>query len=155
MTKEQNYVNDQVKEYMKLVPADKYHHPGIYSITVGDEIVYVGKARDMQVRVAVHMYEINCSGEQSTKGKRFKYGELKRAINNGYNICFNVLYTSPFVCGDDTKKIDDDIGPQEAYYINKYMPKLNKQIPDLQNYHKYKNKNYELLNIEERTMLVL
>lgn len=146
MIPSQNYLNDQMKEYMKLIPAEKYNYPGVYSITIGNEIVYIGKARNMLHRVAYHMYEIN-GGEQQTEGTKFKYGELKKAINKGYCICFDVLYTSSLSCDDDNKLIDDDIGPQEAFYINKYLPKLNKQIPDLNNYHKYKNKNYEPLNL--------
>jgi hypothetical protein len=99
------------------------------------------------------MYNIK-HGEHKTEGMKFKYGELKRAINNGYAIRFDVLYTSPFSCDTDNKIIDDDIGPQEAKYINQYMPKLNKQIPDLNNYHKYKNKDYELLDIEEKDFVI-
>lgn len=147
MTKKQSYVNEQIKEYMKLIPAEKYNHPGVYSITVGDEIVYVGKARDMLTRVATHLWEINY-GKQETEGKKAKYGELKRAIKKGYIIKFDVLYSSSFSCDkDEVNTIDDDIGPKEAIYINRYLPKLNKQIPDLEDYHKYKNKSYEILDL--------
>lgn len=146
MTNEQSYINEQIKDYMEIIPYEKYAHPGVYSITVNGEIVYVGKARNMLKRIATHLWEIN-DGKQTTEGKKFKYGELKKAKKYGYDICFDVLYISSFSCEDDTIKIDDDIGPQEAKYINKFLPKLNKQIPNLNNYHQYKNKNYEHLSL--------
>lgn len=146
MTKERSYVNDQIEYYRSLLPAEKYAHPGVYSITVNGEVVYVGKARDMSIRVATHMYLTYCLNH-TTAGKKFKYGELLRALQAGYDINFDVLYTSPLSCEEEPQKIEDDIGPQEAKYINKYMPKLNKQIPYVDNYHKYVNKNYEKLAI--------
>lgn len=153
MTNKQSYVNEKMKYYQTLIPHDKYYHPGVYSITVNNEIVYVGKARNMLERVAAHMYYI-MDGELTTDGMKFKYGELRNAHKLGYKINFNVLYTSSIVCGSDTHIIDDDIGPQEAKYINQYLPKLNKQIPNLDNYHKFTNKKYEILNLPELRVVI-
>lgn len=147
MPNEQSYITEKVKEYRQLLPMEKYDHPGVYRIMVNGEIVYVGKARNMADRIANHMYLIK-EGVHTTEGTKFKYRELKHAMDNGYYISFDVLYTSSIVYTEDTRQeVDDDIGPKEAYFINYFMPKLNKQIPDLNDYHKYKNKNYESLNI--------
>ena len=56
MLSNQNYLNDKMKEYMKLIPADKYNHPGVYNITIGNEVVYVGKARNMVLRIYQEKY---------------------------------------------------------------------------------------------------
>lgn len=32
--------------------ADKYDHAGIYSISIGDQLVYIGKSRNMLRRLA-------------------------------------------------------------------------------------------------------
>lgn len=146
MTKEQSYANDAIKHYRTWLPQDKYDHPGVYKITVNNEIVYVGKARNMADRIATHIQMIR-DAKLRTEGEKFKYGELREAIKNHYNIQFDVLYTSLLSNDTDNIYIDNDIGPYEAKYINEYMPKLNKQIPDLFNYHKYRNKPYEKLNI--------
>ncbi len=139
------YQNACIQRYKNLLPGDKYGHPGVYSITVNGEIVYIGKARDMASRVAYHLFKI-VEGEWSSPAEQFKYGELRKVKNFGYDINFNVLYASVLTGEEEKKIIDDDIGPQEAYYINKYLPKLNKQIPCLDNYHKYKTKKYETLD---------
>jgi hypothetical protein len=34
---------------------DKYGHPGIYSISIEDKLVYIGKSRDMLVRISNHL----------------------------------------------------------------------------------------------------
>lgn len=149
MTKEQNYVNELIQLYRSQLPLEKYDMPGVYSITVDNEIVYVGKARNMATRIANHMYLIK-DAYLKTEGEKFKYGELRRALRNDYIIYFNVLYSSDLSNEEEISKIDDDIGPQEAKFINMYMPKLNKQIPDLNDYHKYHNKSYEMLNIIEK-----
>lgn len=144
---EKAYVNDKIKEYYNIVPAEKYEHAGVYCIKVDEEIVYVGKARDMRTRVASHMYN-TLDNKNMTPGMRFKYGELRKAHQLGYQVIFDVLYTSPIV--NPGKEQDDDIGKMEAELINKYLPKLNKQIPNLTNYHKYSNKEYEHLELKEK-----
>ena len=143
---EKAYVNDKIKKYYQMVPGDKYGYAGVYCIKVNEEIVYIGKARDMRTRLATHMYN-TLDNNNVTAGMKFKYGELKKAISLGYKVTFDVLYRSPILTPG--KEQDDDIGKQEAELINKYLPKLNKQIPDLTNYHKYRNKEYEHLDLKE------
>lgn len=151
MTKKQSYVNELIEMYKSQLPPGKYDKPGVYSITVDNEIVYVGKARNMATRIAHHIFMIK-DALLKTEGEKFKYGELRRAMNNDYIIKFDVIYSSLLSSDDDNSIIDDDIGPQEAKYINMYMPKLNKQIPNLDNYHKYHNKSYEMLKIIEKKL---
>ena len=31
---------------------EKYNHPGIYSVSIGDKLAYIGKSRDMICRLA-------------------------------------------------------------------------------------------------------
>jgi hypothetical protein len=34
---------------------EKYGRPGIYSISIGDKLVYIGKSRDMLTRISNHL----------------------------------------------------------------------------------------------------
>ena len=138
------YVDKRVIKYYNMIPEDKYEVAGVYCIKVNEEIVYIGKAVNMRLRIANHMYHI-CEGYNNTSGSKFKYGELARAISLGYKLNFDVLHTSSIV--ERGQEQNDDIGFAEAKLINKYMPKLNKQIPSIEDYHKYKNKEYEKLEI--------
>jgi excinuclease UvrABC nuclease subunit len=45
-------------ELLSFGIGDKYSKPGVYSISIGERLVYVGKARDMLVRIANHIKEI-------------------------------------------------------------------------------------------------
>ena len=60
-----------------------------------------------------------------------KYRILNEALHKGHNIKFDVLYyakaANPYT----------ELFKVEAYYINKYLPPLNYQIPDKKNYRKY------------------
>lgn len=37
---------------------EKYGRPGIYSISIGETLVYIGKSRDMLVRISNHLEEM-------------------------------------------------------------------------------------------------
>jgi excinuclease UvrABC nuclease subunit len=52
---------------------DKYGKPGIYSISIEGKLVYIGKAKDMLVRIANHLREIE---ENRTSNK---YRVLRQA----------------------------------------------------------------------------
>jgi len=145
------YIKERINYYKQMVPEEKYKKAGLYTITVNGEVVYIGKSTDMQNRIANHLYHI-CDDDLRTPGDKAKYGELRRARFLGYNIIFNVLYYS--IVEEPGQEQDDDIGKKEAIYINQYMPKLNRQVPSLDNYHSYKNKPYEPLNIQERGLII-
>lgn len=37
---------------------EKYNHPGIYAIYIDKKLVYIGKSRNMAIRVVSHVNEI-------------------------------------------------------------------------------------------------
>lgn len=98
----------------------KYNHPGVYCIKINNKVLYVGKSIDMKSRVFTHRQEIR----QGTEEK--KYQILSEALKRGERIDFDVLYTSTL---EDIEEAKADIKEREDYYINYYLPPLNKQIP--------------------------
>lgn len=117
----------------------KYHHPGIYSISIAGRLVYIGKSLDMLTRVAQHMAEIEFPKEQH------KYQVLARAREQGYSIDFDVMYYS-----ETEGDIEDDIGRAEGRLIRKYRPPLNYQVPKEDNYHSFTvNRRAKWVTLEE------
>ena len=116
----------------------KYEHPGIYSISIGDKLVYIGKSTNMLERLAAHI-----DNTQNNRDKSNKYDVFREAIKRGMNIQFDVLY--------DAKTADkDEIGFKEAELINQYLPPLNYQLPLLDNYHRFKtNKKAQTITLDE------
>lgn len=108
----------------------KYSHPGLYSITIGGRLAYIGKSRDMLCRLAQHIfYTNNPSFSTSHKYKIFNLAQFM-----GYEIKFDVMYVAT---GKGEKEIDDEIGKKEGEEIRKYLPPLNYQIPAKDNYHSF------------------
>ena len=99
----------------------KYEHPGVYSISIGNHIVYIGKSRNMLKRLAQHIMKIKYPDNSN------RYKILSQAWNEQYQISFDVLYT----CLDlkDQDSIDEAIGKKEGEEIRKNLPPLNIQIP--------------------------
>lgn len=132
----------------------KYSYPGIYSVSIGGKLVYIGKSRDMLCRLAQHIfYTNNLSYTKTHKYKIFALAQLM-----GYEMKFDVMYVAT---GKSEKEIDDEIGRKEAELINKYLPPLNYQIPKMLNYHSFtvnKKANtitlLELLGNNEKTNLL-
>lgn len=122
---------DKFNEYINLIESQapgKYNKPGIYCIKIKDIIVYIGKSQNMLERLAGHLCHIN---KQSDEWRAHKYQVLRQAAENNIPVGFDVLEV---VDGDN-----DALGFQEGYYIRKYQPKLNCQIPKEEDYHKYYN----------------
>ena len=132
----------------------KYSHSGIYSVSIGGKLVYIGKSRDMLCRLAQHIfYTNNLSYTKTHKYKIFALAQLM-----GYEMKFDVMYVAT---GKSEKEVDDEIGKKEAELINKYLPPLNYQIPKMLNYHSFtvnKKANtitlLELLGNNEKTNLL-
>ena len=121
--------------------APKYEHAGVYSISIKDKVVYVGKSRDMLQRIASHILHIKYESEDNSN----KYRVLRGAKNRGIAIRFDVLYYA-----DELENIDDIIGEQEARLIRQLRPALNYQLPLLENYHKYEvNKKAKTITLDE------
>ena len=107
--------------------AGKYEHPGIYCIKINEQIVYVGKSRNMLQRIAEHYVGINA-------GKEKKYRIMAEAQRKGYSINFDVLY---YATARTPSAIKEEIGEKEGEYIRQYQPVLNTQIPKAENWHKF------------------
>ena len=118
---------------------DKYHHPGIYSISIEDKLVYIGKSRNMLRRLAEHLYEI-CDNRYI---KCNKYKVLRKAYFQGLNVNFDVI---------NVLQEQDDyyLSVLEALEINRQHPPLNYQIPKPQNPKSYTiNKKASYITLEE------
>lgn len=131
-------VLDKYEQQIIQATGDKYQSPGIYSISVNNHLVYIGKSKNMVNRIASHMYNINCKEAQEAKAKKYRF---LRAIKEEYPIQFDVV---------EYGEEGDDIGNKEALWINKLEPILNLQIPKLENYHSYVvNKRVKELGYKE------
>lgn len=119
---------DFYKEEIQTKTQDKYKHWGIYCIYINQKLVYIGKSSNMINRVANHCLLIEGIGEPKDL-KPNKYKVLSQAKREGYKITFDVLCY--------TNEDEDSLGLAEAEQINKYMPKLNTQIPKLGDYRHY------------------
>ena len=123
---------DEVKQQLAQNPdiKEKYRGAGIYSIKIDDILVYIGKSQDLLERIAEHIAEIQNINQHSSN----KYKVIAQAQRTGHKVSFDVLYYSPFTSGNDML---DDIGYREGEYIRKYLPFLNTQIPNENDYKKY------------------
>lgn len=118
----------------------RYKHAGIYAIYIEDQLVYIGKSRNMLQRLADHMSEVEDSDIH-------KYQILRQAKQEGYNLRFDVFY---YTKAESQEAIDLDIGYQEAYYINKYRPPLNLQVPKQNNFSSYTiNETAKTITLDE------
>ena len=123
---------DEVKQQLAQNPdiKEKYRGAGIYSIKIDDILVYIGKSQDLLERVAEHIAEIQNIDQHSSN----KYKVIAQAQRMGHKVSFDILYYSPFTSGND---MIDDIGFNEGKYIREYLPFLNTQIPNENDYKKY------------------
>ena len=120
---------DQILEQLKQKPeiVEKYNHAGIYSISIADKLVYIGKSANMLKRLAQHIAAMEYP-------KNHKYKVLKQAHDEGYTISFDVVYRAK--C-KNTEDMFDEIGRKEGEYIRAKKPPLNYQIPKEKDYHSY------------------
>lgn len=119
---------------------NKYGKPGIYSISIEDKLVYIGKSKDMLIRIANHLREIE------TNSKSNKYRVLRQAQEAGHKINFDVMYYSLLL----EDQIEQDIGEKEGELIRQYLPPLNQQIPKKEDFRKYEvNKSAKYISLKE------
>lgn len=126
---------EQAQELLKD-KYEKYNHPGIYSISINDNLAYIGKSRNMAIRIANHVQEI----ENNKKSN--KYIQLRRAKKAGCRISFDVL---------EILDLDDElISKEEAKLIRQFYPPLNMQVPLIDNprFFEY-NKRAKTVKFEE------
>lgn len=93
---------------------DKYKHPGIYSIHIDDKLVYIGQSKEMLLRIANHLSEMETSSSN-------KYKVLRTARESGHTIIFDVVEYCQV----------GELDQLEAKYINQLWPPLNYQIPNI------------------------
>ena len=117
---------------------DKYHKAGIYCIHIDNKILYVGKSVNMHERLKQHIKAI-----KNPEGQTRKYQLLNDIIASGNSISFDVLYYSKKKRRD---AVNRELKEREAYYINYYLPPLNKQIPE---HPKFKKQSSLLDQIED------
>lgn len=106
---------------------EKYERAGIYSISIDDKLVYIGKSHNMLKRIAQHMVGIKTMSEK-------KYCILAENQRQGRNVVFDVMY---YAKSKKYKDIEEEIGQKEGELIRQYMPMLNTQIPKEENWRKF------------------
>ena len=123
----------------------KYDGACIYSISIGDQLVYIGKSTDARTRIAAHIMNIEFKDAEAYNSH--KYQILREAKQRGIKVSFDVIYRSQET---DPDKINEDIGYQEGVFIRKYLPPLNYQIPKEENWHKFStNKKATTVTVDE------
>lgn len=106
---------------------NKYEHAGIYCIKLDDEIVYIGKSRNMLRRVAEHYVGIKSGSEK-------KYRLISEIQRKGHPVTFDVLYDAESTNYYDTI---EEIGEKEGEYIRSYNPIFNAQVPKEEDWRKF------------------
>ena len=134
--KENTYEDRTYKWLKRKGLADKYEHAGIYCIKIDDQIVYIGKSRNMLRRITEHYVGIKRESEK-------KYRIIAEAQRKGHVIAFDVLYYSK---GGTEFQIHEDIGRKEGELIRQHLPPLNTQIPHEDDWHKH---DVRKMNVEE------
>ena len=135
-----NYVQNVCAMLRKKGLSPKYEHAGIYCIKLNNQIVYIGKSRNMLVRIAEHYVGIK-------QGSECKYRILAEAQRKGYTVDFDVLY---YAKNQRYWDIVEEIGQKEGEFIREYRPVLNTQIPKEDNWRKW-----EVNPIDAREVLKL
>ena len=122
-----NYVANVCAMLRRRGLAPKYEHPGIYCIKLDDQLVYIGKSKNMLERVASHYVGIK-------QGSELKYRIIAEAQRKGRAVVFDVLY---YAKSKRNRDIVNEIGEKEGEFIRKYRPILNTQIPKEEDWHKW------------------
>ena len=130
------YVDNIYNKYLQQNWCQKFLNPGIYSISINNKIVYVGKSTNMLYRMAEHWASM-------TYPKENKYRVLSEAKCRNYNVKFDVLYCAK---SQTRNELEEEIGEAEGYFIRKFRPPLNYQIPKEENWRSFEG-NKGALNI--------
>lgn len=130
------YVDNIYNKYLQQGWCKKFLSAGIYSITINNKIVYIGKSNNILYRMAEHW-------ALTTNPKENKYRVLAEAKRRNYNVKFNVLY---YAKSQTRTEIEEEIGEREGYFIRLFRPPLNYQIPNEDNWRTYTG-NRGALNI--------
>ena len=121
------HIQNIYNKYIEQEWSKKFQCSGVYSITVNNKIVYIGKSNNILYRMAEHWGAMG-------NPKENKYKVLAEAKRRNYSVRFNVLYTAK---SKTRAEIEEEIGEREGYYIRLYQPPLNTQIPKEENWRSY------------------
>lgn len=122
-----NYIDNTCAMFRRRGLAPKYGHAGIYSISIDNKLVYIGKSDNMLKRLAQHYVGIKTESER-------KYRILAEAQRRGYTVKFDVIYYAKSKWGN---RLEEEIGQKEGELIREHMPLLNTQIPKENDWHSY------------------
>ena len=122
-----NYVDNIYHWLQRQGYAPRFEHPGIYRITIGDRIVYIGKSKNMLYRLAEHFVGMKIP-------KEHKYRILAEAKRRGYRVNFDKIYDARSTLPSE---VEEEIGQAEGEFIRRYRPPLNTQIPKESDWRKY------------------
>lgn len=129
---------EQIKQLEQKITEEsgtKYDCGGIYSISIDNKLVYIGKSNNIKNRLANHMLCI------IDKDPGNKYRVMRTAIDKGHQITFDKVQRCD---------VQERIAWLEAYWIRHYMPPLNYQIPKLDDPSKFEiNKHARTITLEE------
>lgn len=92
----------------------KYDCPGIYGIWIEDELVYIGKSKNMLDRIVTHIRHILKPREKEEN----KYKELREAAALKFDV---LLYVRV-----------EELNQKEAELIWKHKPRLNTVYPKVE-----------------------
>ena len=130
------YVDNVYNKYLEQNWSKQFQCAGVYSITINNKIVYIGKSNNILYRMAEHW-------SLMAYPKENKYKVLSEAKRRKYNVRFNVLYTAK---SNTRVEIEEEIGEREGHFIRQYRPPLNYQIPKEENWRSFES-NKGALNI--------
>ena len=122
-----NYVDNIYHWLQRKGYSPRFEHPGIYRITIGEAIVYIGKSKNMLYRLAEHFVGMKIP-------KEHKYRILAEAKRRGHKVNFDVLRYADSAL---PAEIEEEIGQAEGELIRQYRPPLNTQIPKESDWRKY------------------
>lgn len=122
-----SYVENFCNHLRRNGYSEKYEKAGIYSISIDQTLVYIGKSHNMLVRVAQHYVNIK-------KQEECKYRIMAEACRKHHSINFDVMYYAKEI---DEDAITEEIGQKEGELIRQYRPALNTQIPHEDNWREY------------------
>lgn len=123
-----NYAENMYHWLKRKGYAQQFEHPGIYKISIDGIVAYIGKSDNMLWRLAQHYTSLR-SGDTA-----HKYQILREAKQREHRVTFEVLCYAKSKSKDD---LEEELGAAEGYYIRKFRPLLNTQIPKESDWRKY------------------
>lgn len=125
-----SYVDNLYQTYCKNPDmVKKYLCAGIYGLAINGQIVYVGKSNNILHRMAEHYADV-----QHPEEKEHKYEILNQASKRNIKYTVWKLYKAS---STNTADLEKELGERESFFIHKYAPPLNYQIPSKEDYHSF------------------